>query len=63
MVENLVAVDGAPAEVPDAFSEIWRSEVATEMVGGRAASKDVEFIALDRASLSVTTSAFSRFGW
>jgi hypothetical protein len=62
IVENVVAVDDATAEVPDAFSEMWRSEVATEMVGGRAASKNVPFVALDRTPLSVMTSAFSRFG-
>jgi hypothetical protein len=61
-VENVVAVDETPAEVPDAFSELWRFEVATEMVGSRAASKDVGFVALDPTPLSVTTSAFSILG-
>jgi hypothetical protein len=60
---NVVAVDDAPAEVPEAFPEVWRSEVATEIVGGRAALKVAEFVAPNRAPspLSVTTSGFSNF--
>ena len=63
IAENVVAVDGAPAEVPDAFPEVWRSEVAIEIVGGRAASsKEVECVARDRAFLSGATSVFSNLG-
>ena len=55
MIENVVAVDDTPAEVPDAFSETRRFEVATEMVGGRTASQCVGFVAVKSTPLSVTT--------
>ena len=59
MVEDTALVDAAPAEVPDAFSEVWRSEVATEAVGGRAVSKGVEVVSRGRTPLSVTISVLS----
>ena len=59
VVEYVAAVDDTPAEVPEAFPEVCGSEVATEVVGGRAAPKGVEFVVLDRTPLSVTISVFS----
>lgn len=50
MVGYVAVVDGTPAEVPDAFSEVRRSEVATEVVGGRGVSKGV--VSLGRTPLS-----------
>jgi hypothetical protein len=58
----VVEVDDAPAEVPDAFPEVRRSEVATEIAGGRAPLKEVEFVTVDRTTPSVTTSACSNLG-
>jgi len=65
IVENVGAVDDAQTEVPDAFSEVRRSEVATEVVGGRAVSTGVvEVVSRGRAPLfSVSTPVlFSNLG-
>ena len=59
---NTVGVEDTPAEVPDAFPEVWRSEVATEIVGGRATSKGVTLVAVDCAPLSATIPVSSNLG-